>query len=48
MLVEAFNLFNRDNVASVSNVAGPSFGTPTTFLPGREMQFGLRYFFGGR
>jgi outer membrane receptor protein involved in Fe transport len=48
VLLEAFNLFNRDNVASVSNVAGPSFGTPTTYLPGRELQLGLRYFFGGR
>jgi outer membrane receptor protein involved in Fe transport len=48
VLLEAFNLFNRANVASVSNVAGPSFGTPTTFLPGRELQLGLRYFFGGR
>src|SRR4051812_13749729 len=46
VLLEAFNLFNRANVASVSNVAGPSFGTPTTFLSGRELQFGLRYFFG--
>jgi hypothetical protein len=46
VLVEAFNLFNRANVASVSNVSGPSFGTPTTFFPGREMQIGIRYFFG--
>ena len=46
VLLEAFNLFNRANVASVSNVSGPSFGTPTTFLPGRELQFGIRYFFG--
>jgi outer membrane receptor protein involved in Fe transport len=48
VLLEAFNLLNRANVASVSNVAGPSFGTPTTFLSGRELQFGLRYFFGAR
>jgi len=46
VLLETFNLFNRANVASVSNVTGPSFGTPTTFFPGRELQFGLRYFFG--
>src|SRR3954468_24398237 len=46
VLLETFNLFNRANVASVSNVSGPSFGTPTTFLPGRELQFGVRYFFG--
>ena len=48
VLLEAFNLFNRANVATVSNVAGPSFGTPTTFFSGRELQFGLRYFFGRR
>jgi outer membrane receptor protein involved in Fe transport len=46
VLLEAFNLFNRANVASVSNVAGPSFGTPTTYFSGRELQFGFRYFFG--
>ena len=46
VLLEGFNLFNRANVASVSNVSGPSFGTPTTFFPGREMQIGIRYFFG--
>ena len=45
-LFEAFNLFNRANVATVSNVAGASFGTPTTFFPGRELQIGIRYFFG--
>jgi outer membrane receptor protein involved in Fe transport len=46
VLVEGFNLFNHANVASVSNVSGPSFGTPTTYFPGREMQIGIRYFFG--
>jgi outer membrane receptor protein involved in Fe transport len=46
VLVEAFNLFNRANVATVSNVSGPQFGTPVTYLNGREIQFGLRYFFG--
>ena len=46
VLLEGFNLFNRANVASVSDVAGPSFGTPTTFFPGRELQVGTRYFFG--
>jgi carboxypeptidase family protein/TonB-dependent receptor-like protein len=45
-LFEAFNLFNRANVATVTNVAGPTFGTPSTFLPGRELQIGIRYFFG--
>jgi len=48
VLLETFNLFNRANVATVSNVAGPSFGTPTTFFSGRELQFGVRYFFGRR
>jgi len=46
LLVEAFNVFNRDNVANVSNVAGPQFGTPATYLPGREVQLGIRFFFG--
>ncbi|MGE5243641.1 MAG: TonB-dependent receptor [Betaproteobacteria bacterium] len=46
VLVEAFNLLNRANVATVSNVSGPQFGTPVTYLGGREIQFGLRYFFG--
>jgi outer membrane receptor protein involved in Fe transport len=46
VLVEAFNLFNRDNVANVNAVSGPTFGTPVGYLPGREVQFGIRYFFG--
>jgi len=46
VLVEAFNLFNRANVATVSNVSGPQFGTPVTYQFGREIQFGLRYYFG--
>jgi hypothetical protein len=46
VLVEAFNVFNRDNVANVNAVAGPQFGTPVTFQPGREVQVGIRYFFG--
>jgi outer membrane receptor protein involved in Fe transport len=46
VLVEAFNLFNRSNVASVSNVSGPQFGTPVAYQFGREIQFGVRYFFG--
>jgi outer membrane receptor protein involved in Fe transport len=48
VLIEAFNLFNRANVASVTDVAGDSFGTPTTYFPGRELQIGLRYLFGRR
>ncbi len=46
VLVEAFNIFNRDNVANVNSVSGPTFGTPVAYLPGREVQFGIRYFFG--
>jgi outer membrane receptor protein involved in Fe transport len=45
VLIEAFNVFNRDNVANVNAVAGPQFGTPATYLPGREIQLGVRYFF---
>jgi len=48
VLAEAFNLFNRANVSNVTAVSGPNFGTPTTFFPGREIQFGVRYLFGGR
>jgi hypothetical protein len=32
----------------VNNVSGAAFGTPNSFLPGREIQLGLRYFLGGR
>ncbi len=46
VLVEAFNIVNRDNVANVNAVSGPNFGIPIGFLPGREVQFGVRYFFG--
>ena len=46
VLVEAFNIFNRDNVANVNAVSGSAFGTPVGYLPGREVQFGIRYFFG--
>jgi outer membrane receptor protein involved in Fe transport len=46
VLFEAFNLFNRANVASVSNVSGAQFGTPVAYQFGREIQIGLRYFFG--
>jgi outer membrane receptor protein involved in Fe transport len=48
VLVEAFNLFNRANVLNVDAVAGPSFGTPIGYLGGREMQFGVRFFFNER
>ena len=46
VLVEAFNIINRDNVANVNSVSGATFGTPVAYLPGREVQFGIRYFFG--
>jgi hypothetical protein len=46
VLVEVFNVFNRSNVANVNAVSGPSFGTPVAYLAGREVQFGIRYFFG--
>jgi hypothetical protein len=46
LLVEAFNLVNRDNVAEVSAVSGPDFGQPVGYLPGREVQLGIRYEFG--
>jgi hypothetical protein len=48
VLVEAFNLTNESNVAGVNNVSGPAFGTTNSFLPGREVQLGLRYFLGAR
>ena len=48
VLVEAFNLLNRDNVRSVTDVSGPNFGTPTTYFSGRELQVGVRYLFGRR
>jgi outer membrane receptor protein involved in Fe transport len=48
VLVEAFNLFNRDNVLEVSSVSGPDFGQPIGYLPGREMQLGVRYEFGAQ
>ena len=47
VLVEAFNLTNRGNVRNVNAVSGPSFGVPNNFFPGREIQIGLRYIFGG-
>jgi len=44
-LFEVFNLFNKSNVATVSNVSGAQFGTPVTYQSGREIQIGIRYFF---
>jgi outer membrane receptor protein involved in Fe transport len=46
VLVEGFNLLNRNNVKNISNVAGKDFGTPTDYFPGREIQLGARWTFG--
>jgi hypothetical protein len=48
LLVEGFNLANRANVANVNAVAGTHFGEPSVYLPGREVQLGVRYLFGSR
>ncbi len=48
ILVDVFNVTNEDNVANVNSVSGPDFGVPVDFFPGREIQVGLRYYFGGR
>jgi hypothetical protein len=48
VLVEVFNLFNRANVLNVNAVDGPSFGTTIDYLGGREVQFGVRFFFNER
>ena len=48
LIAEAFNLANRANVRNVNAVAGPDFGEPVTYFPGREIQFGVRYLFGQR
>jgi outer membrane receptor protein involved in Fe transport len=46
ILFEAFNLTNQANVLNVNAVAGPDFGTPVAYFPGREIQIGVRYLFG--
>ncbi len=46
ILFEAFNLTNQANVLNVNAVSGPDFGTPVAYFPGREIQLGVRYFFG--
>ena len=50
--VEAFNLYNEDNVRSVQSQYGPDaaaplpiFGTPLTYFNPREVQLGLRFTF---
>ena len=46
LLVELINATNEANVAGVNAVSGPTFGVPNSFFPGREVQLGVRYFFG--
>ena len=48
LLVDAFNVTNEDNVSNVNAVQGPDFGVANSFFPGREIQLGARFFFGGR
>ncbi|MGH9350383.1 MAG: TonB-dependent receptor [Vicinamibacterales bacterium] len=50
--VEAFNIYNRDNVRTVDNqwginpaTPGPGFGTPLSYFNPREVQLGLRFAF---
>ena len=50
--VEAFNLYNQDNVRTVQSQYGPDpaaplpiFGTPLTYFNPREVQLGLRFTF---
>ena len=48
LLIDAFNVTNEDNVSNVNAVQGPDFGVANSFFPGREIQLGARFFFGGR
>ncbi len=44
--VSAFNIMNHPNfVTYAGSVRSPLFGQPTTALPGRQLQIGLRYEF---
>jgi TonB dependent receptor len=50
--VEAFNIYNEDNVRTVQSQYGPDpanplpiFGTPLTYFNPREVQLGLRFMF---
>ena len=50
--VEAFNLYNRDNLRSVDNqwgtnaaVASAGFGAPLSYFSPREVQLGLSFRF---
>lgn len=49
LLIEAFNLFNRDNLGEFNGViASPEFGTPTAIVdnfPPRQIQLGIRFDF---
>jgi hypothetical protein len=50
--VEAFNIYNRENVRTVENQWGinpaapnPTFGAPLSYFNPREVQLGLRFIF---
>jgi hypothetical protein len=50
--VEAFNIYNRENVRTVDNqwginpaAPGPAFGQPLSYFNPREVQLGLRFVF---
>ena len=49
VLIEAFNLFNHDNLGEFNgNLASPEFGTPTSVVvnfPPRQIQLGVRFDF---
>ena len=48
VLLEAFNLLNRANVRSVTDVAGRTSARRRPTSPARELQVGVRYLFGRR
>jgi hypothetical protein len=50
--LEAFNIYNRDNVRTVESLygldpstPGATFGTPLSYFNPRELQLGLRFTF---
>jgi hypothetical protein len=44
--VSAFNVLNHANFTNyIGSIRSPLFGTPTTALAARQMQFGARYQF---
>lgn len=48
LLLDVFNVTNEANISNVNAVQGPDFGVANSFFPGREIQLGARFFFGGR